>query len=98
VHTDASPKGTIIAQRPEPDEPLTDTITVLVSAGPQEVSYSCPDFQSRTLASAKELAAKLGLVVEVKGAGDLVKAQKPKPGTVVKAGETITLELKEVTE
>lgn len=98
VHSDAVEKGKIVAQRPEPDEQLRDVITALVSAGPHDATYYCPDLQNRTLESAKELAGRLGLTVETKGAGDLVRAQKPKPGTLMKTGDTIYLEMKEATE
>ena len=97
VHSDAIEKGRVVAQKPEPDERLKDTITALVSAGPHEVTYYCPDLQNRTLESAKELAGQLGLSVETQGTGGLVKAQKPKPGTLMKTGDSITLELKEAT-
>lgn len=98
VHSDSVEKGKIVAQRPEPDERLRDMITALVSAGPHEATYYCPDLQNRTLESAKELVGRLGLTVEIKGTGDLVKAQKPKPGTLVKTGDIIYLEMKEATE
>lgn len=98
IHSDTVEKGKVVAQRPEPDERLKDMITTLVSAGPHEVTYYCPDLQNRTLESAKELVGRLGLVVETKGTGDLIAAQRPKPGTLVKSGETIYLEMKEATE
>jgi beta-lactam-binding protein with PASTA domain len=44
VRSDAVQKGIIVAQRPEPDDKLTDMITVLVSAGPHDQAYYCPDF------------------------------------------------------
>lgn len=95
VHSDSVEKGKIVAQSPEPDERLKEPITVLVSLGPYEVTYYCPDFQSKSLDEAKETAEKLGLIVETKGTGDLVKAQRPKPGTIVSAGDRVYLEMKE---
>lgn len=96
VHADSVEKGRIVAQRPEPDEHLADTITVLVSAGPHEMSYTCPDFVNKTLDEAMELAKKLGLVIETKGPGTVVSGQKPKAGTAVRSGETIYFDMKEV--
>jgi serine/threonine-protein kinase len=95
VHSDAVEKGRIVAQRPESDEKITDFITVLVSAGPHELSYSCPDFANKPLEDAKELARKIGLSVETKGQGNIVSAQKPKAGSAVKGGETIYFDMKE---
>jgi len=96
VHADTVEKGRIVAQRPEPDEHLADMITVLVSAGPHEMSYTCPDFVNKSLDESKELAKKMGLVIETKGQGTVVSGQKPKAGTTVRSGETIYFDMKEV--
>jgi beta-lactam-binding protein with PASTA domain len=95
VHSDIEEKGKIVAQKPEPDERLSDRITVLVSLGPHEASYFCPDFLNKSIEDAQETAGKLGLKLETKGSGQIVSAQKPKPGTLVKNSETIYVELKE---
>ena len=94
VHSDSVEKGKIIAQKPEPHERLTDKITVLVSLGPHELSYSCPDFLNKSIEDAKETADKLGLTLETKGAGNIVSAQKPRPGTLIKNTDKIFLELR----
>jgi serine/threonine-protein kinase len=94
VHSDSVEKGKIVAQKPEPHERLTGKITVLVSLGPHELSYSCPDFLNKSLEEAKETADKLGLKLETKGSGNLVTAQKPGPGTIVKNTDKIFLELR----
>ncbi len=93
VHSDSVEKGRVVAQSPEPDERLTGPITVLVSLGPYEVTYYCPDFQNKSLSEVKETAGKLGLTVETKGPGDLVTGQKPKPGALVRTGDTIYLDM-----
>ncbi len=95
VHSDSVAKGEILAQRPEPDEPLADQITVLVSLGPNEVTYYCPDFLGRSYDEAKEVAGKMGLVLQANGESGIVVSQKPKPGTPVKSGDTIYLGLNE---
>jgi eukaryotic-like serine/threonine-protein kinase len=97
VHSDAEEKGKIIAQKPEPHERLSDKITVLVSLGPYELIYFCPDFLNKSIENAKETAEKIGLVVEIKGSGHIISAQKPKPGSLVKNADKILLELKEGT-
>ncbi len=95
VHSDSVEKGRVVAQSPEPDERLTGPITVLVSLGPNEVPYYCPDFQNKSLEEARDTAGKIGLSIETKGTGNIVISQKPKPGTLVTAGEIIYLELQE---
>ncbi len=97
VHTDTVEKGKIIAQKPEPHERLSDKITVLVSLGPHELIYFCPDFLNKSIENAQEIAEKMGLSVESKGPGNIVSAQKPKPGTLIKNTDKIYLELKEDT-
>ena len=97
VHSDAAAKGVIVAQRPEPDDKLTDVITVLVSAGPHDQAYYCPDFQGKQLEDVREVAQKMGLEIETQGTGSVVTIQRPKPGTVIKSSEKLYLEIKEVT-
>ncbi|MBI5632033.1 MAG: PASTA domain-containing protein [Nitrospirae bacterium] len=97
VHSDTVPKGIIVAQRPEPDGKLTEVITVLVSAGPHEQAFYCPDFQGKQIEDVRELAQKLGLEIELQGTGSMVKSQRPKPGTIIKSSEKLYLEMKEVT-
>lgn len=96
VHSDSVEKGKIISQKPEPDEKLTERIIVLVSLGPHQHLYYCPDFAGRPAENARETASRLGLSVETRGAGNYVASQRPKPGVVVKSGDTVILELKEV--
>jgi len=95
IHTDTEEKGKIIAQKPEPHERLSDKITVLVSLGPHELIYFCPDFINKSIENAQETAEKIGLSLESKGSGNIVSAQKPKPGSLVKNTDKIYLELKE---
>jgi len=95
VHSDTVEKGKIIAQKPEPHERLSDKITVLVSLGQHELIYFCPDFINKSIENAQETAEKMGLSLETKGSGNIVSAQKPKPGTLVKNADKIYLELKE---
>ena len=97
VHSDTVEKGKIIAQKPEPHERLSGKITVLVSLGPHELIYFCPDFLNKSIENAQEIAEKMGLSVESKGPGNIVSSQKPKPGTLVKNTDKLYLELKEDT-
>ena len=97
VHSDAVQKGIIVAQAPEPDDKLTDMITVLVSAGPHEHTYYCPDFQGKQIEDVREVAQKMGIEIETRGTGSVVVIQRPKPGTVIKSSEKLYLEMKEVT-
>ncbi len=96
VHSDTAPKGVIVAQRPEPDDKLADLITVLVSSGPHDHAYYCPDFQGRQIEEVMDLAEKMRLEVEMQGSGSIVKMQRPKPGTIIKSSDKLHLEMKEV--
>jgi beta-lactam-binding protein with PASTA domain len=93
VHSDKVEKDRIIAQKPEPTEKVSDYITVLVSLGPHEVIYYCPDFKGMPVEKAKELIEKLNLKIETEGSGNSVKTQKPNAGSYVKTGDTIYLQL-----
>jgi beta-lactam-binding protein with PASTA domain len=95
VHSDSVEKGRIVAQRPEPDERLTESITVLVSLGPHELTYYCPDFVNMTLDDAKQLTDKIGLTIEAKGTGLIIRSQRPKPGTPIKSGGVVYFETRE---
>ena len=93
VHSNKIEKDRIIAQVPEPTEKVSDYITVLVSSGPHEVIYYCPDFKDMPADEAKELIERLNLKMVTSGSGNLVRAQKPNPKTYVKTGDTIYLQL-----
>lgn len=93
VHSDSVGKNRIVAQKPEPDERLEGPIRVVVSAGPQNIEYYCPDFQGKSLEDAKQIAQKMGLTVDATGTGDIVAAQKPAAGTMVKNGDSLHLAL-----
>lgn len=93
VHSNKIEKDRIIAQDPEPTEKVSDYITVLVSSGPHEVIYYCPDFKDMPADEAKELIERLNLKMVTSGSGNLVRAQKPNPKTYVKTGDTIYLQL-----
>ncbi len=92
VHSDKIEKDKVVAQRPESSEKVSDYITVLVSLGPHEVIYYCPDFDGMPVEDAKELIERLNLKAETAASGDYVRAQKPKAGTYVKTGDTIYLQ------
>jgi beta-lactam-binding protein with PASTA domain len=95
VHSDTFEKGKIIAQKPSPDEQISDQIAVLVSLGPYEKIYYCPDFRDMSLAQGTELAKKLNLQVAVEGKGETIDAQKPDPGKQIKTGDVIHLKVSE---
>lgn len=93
VHSDLVEKDRIIAQKPRPEEQISDSISVLVSLGPYEKTYFCPDFRSMFAGHAKDLAEKLNMKVVTEGTGEIVQAQKPNPGRQVKGGDTIYLQV-----
>jgi len=93
VHSDTVEKDKIVAQKPGPDEEVSDHITVLVSLGPYDVIYHCPDFKGMSFEQAKDIIKKLNLKIETEGSGEEIETQKPEPGRRVKAGDTIYLKL-----
>ncbi len=93
VHSDVVEKDLIIAQRPEPNDPVSDTITVIVSMGPYEKIYFCPNFKGMTIEQAKFLITKLNLKLIINGEGEIVESQNPEPGRQIKSGDTIYLKL-----
>jgi beta-lactam-binding protein with PASTA domain len=93
VHSDTIEKDKIIAQKPGPDERVSDYITVLVSLGPYDIFYYCPDFKGMSFEQAKELIERLKLKVETEGSGEKIETQKPEPGKRIKNGDTIYLKL-----
>ena len=93
VHSDTVERDRIIAQRPEPDDQVSDYITVLVSLGPYDVIYYCPDFRGISFEQAKDLIEKLGLKLTTEGSGEKIESQRPEPYKRVKVGDTIHLKL-----
>jgi beta-lactam-binding protein with PASTA domain len=107
VHSDVIEKDMIIAQRPTSDENLgagapkspqdllgqRHGLTLIVSSGPYEAVYNCPDFSRKSKDEAISLAEKLNLSVDFAGSGDVVVSQKPKPYSIVKSGATVHLQL-----
>jgi beta-lactam-binding protein with PASTA domain len=106
IHSASVEKDKVMAQRPHPDEPLgggppqkpqdimaSRGLSLIVSSGPYDAVYICPDFTGRTKDDAAALAEKLRLVAEFTGNGEKVRSQKPKPNALVRSGETIRLQL-----
>jgi len=93
VHSASAEKDRVIAQKPAPGEKITEKITLVVSSGPYEAIYYCPDFQGMINQEAVQLAEKLEMKINVTGEGETVKSQKPKPGTQIKTGDTVYLML-----
>ncbi len=93
VHSDIVEKDRIIAQKPRPEEQISDFITVIVSLGPYDRIYHCPDFKGMLFQNANNIIKKLHLALAVEGAGEFVLAQKPAPGKEIRTGELIYLKL-----
>ncbi len=93
VHSDTVEKDKIVAQKPEPDEQASDAITVLVSLGPYDKFYYCPDFKGMSAEQANDLIKKLSMKVSIEGSGEKVETQRPDPGRQIKTGDTIYLKL-----
>jgi len=93
VHSDVVDKDRILSQKPGPEDQVSDSITVLVSLGPYEKRYYCPDFTGMSLEQAAALVKQLNLKLTAEGSGETVEAQKPEPGKQIKTGDTIYLKL-----
>jgi len=93
VHSDIVEKDKIISQKPEPNEQVSDVLTVLLSQGPYDKIYICPDFKDMPLEQANVLIKKLNLKSVTEGSGEMIEAQRPEPGKQIKAGDTIYLKL-----
>jgi beta-lactam-binding protein with PASTA domain len=72
---------------------MSETITVLVSIGPHEKRYSCPDFRDMSAENAAAIIKKLNLKLATEGSGERVEVQKPEPGKQIRTGDTIYLKL-----
>lgn len=93
VHSDSVVRDKVIAQ----GSLISDNV-LIVSAGPYDVTYYCPDFVGMTKDEAVRLAAELGLNAvfngEEEGLTDLnVKSQSPEAKTKIKQGATVRLSL-----
>lgn len=95
VHSNSVEKDVVIAQKPAGGENLADKITLIVSSGQYETVYYAPDFQGMKKEEAVQLAEKLGLKANAAGSGEIIKSQKPKPGTQVKAGDAVYMQTEE---
>ncbi|MBF0465527.1 MAG: PASTA domain-containing protein [Nitrospirae bacterium] len=95
VHSDTQEKGTVIAQRPVSEEKGAAEIDLLVSAGPFVETYLCPDFIGKTTSYADKVADTIGIKTTVSGSGSKIISQKPQPDTMVKRGDTVSLQAEE---
>jgi beta-lactam-binding protein with PASTA domain len=93
VHSDMVEKDRIIAQKPGPEEQVGDTLTLLVSLGPYDKIYFCPDFKGMSAEQAGGLIKTLNLKLITEGEGRTVESQRPEPGKQTKTGDTIYLKL-----
>jgi serine/threonine-protein kinase len=99
VHSDTVVEGEIIAQRPAPEEWTGESITLIVSAGPYDVTYYCPSFQGMLKEDVLTLAAELGINVElteppgVRPALQIAVEQTPLPGAEIAIGGTVYIKL-----
>lgn len=107
VHSDTIEKDVIIAQRPRPDEftqteALKDSqeakgfmqgLSIVVSSGPYDKIFLCPDFSGKSRGELMDLTEKLGLKVEISGAGEKVRRQKPAANSNVRSGDTLHIQM-----
>ncbi len=93
VHSDSVEKNRVITQRPLPGNVTDNKISLVVSSGPYDISYTCPSFTDMTLVEARKTAAVLGLKLMVYDSGRVVIFQKPEAGAIVRKGDTVEITL-----
>ena len=107
LHSHSIEKDKIIAQRPNPDEVAWGSpsqkpeesgarqygLSLIVSSGPYEMTYSCPEFSGKGREEALALAERLRLNVQLSGTGERVISQRPKPHALIKSGEPVHLQM-----
>jgi len=108
THSRTVEKDVIIAQRPGPDEaaggggPPQDPhdltarhrgLTLVVSSGPYDMIYFCPDFSGKSRDIVAAMAEKLRINLDISGSGENVKSQRPKPNSLIRSGETVHIQL-----
>ena len=107
THSSTVAKDVIIAQRPLPDEPLEGNasapsqeipgqhpgFSIVVSSGPYDIIYVCPDFLGKSRDEVVNIAEKLNLSIDFTGSGEKVRSQKPRPNSLIKSGETLHIYL-----
>jgi serine/threonine-protein kinase len=107
THSSAVARDVIIAQRPRPDELAGGDesrtpqeipgqrpgLTLVVSSGPYDAVYFCPDLAGKSRDEAASIAEKLRLTIDFTGSGERVKSQKPRPNSLIKSGETLHIYL-----
>lgn len=100
VHSWSLPKDSILAQYPPSGTrgKRGDTVSLLLSLGPEEAYYLMPDLVGKEQALAFRFLQGLGLDVKVKSAkvssglqAGLVVDQDPPSGSQVKAGSQVTI-------
>ncbi|MDP2166855.1 MAG: PASTA domain-containing protein [Thermodesulfovibrionales bacterium] len=93
VHSDTVEKDRVIAQRPLPEDKAEEPATLIVSSGPYDVIYYCPEFKGMQAEKAVDLARELGLNTVISGEGERVNSQMPEAGEIISAGGTVHLQL-----
>ncbi len=95
AHSSTVEKDRVIAQNPRPGESGGDVVNLLVSLGPPDIFYICPNFVGKGIEECKKLSDDMGLKPVITGTGIIVSAQQPVPGSIIKKGDTVELYLKE---
>ncbi len=93
--SDSAPRGTVMGQSPEggTTRAFGSTVTLTVSKGPER--FRVTDYRGMSEAEAVAAIEGAGLVADVQRVPNakraVVRGQDPKPGTVVRNGDTITI-------
>ncbi len=107
AHSRTVEKDVVIAQRPGPDEAVGGGppqrqqdilgqhrgLTLVVSSGPYDMIYFCPDFLGKSRDVVVSIAEKLRINLDITGQGENVKSQRPKPNSLIKSGDTVHIQM-----
>ncbi len=102
VHSGTVERDRIISQNPGSDDSIEALqqsyrskhyygLTLVVSSGPYDIIYRCPDFSGAYKNDALEVISRLFMKADLKGTGERVKSQRPKPNSLIRTGDNIQL-------
>jgi len=93
LHSDNVEKDRVITQRPLPGYFSGNKVNLVVSLGPYDVSYRCPQFVDMTVVEARKTANALGLKLIERKEGRVIVLQKPEAGAIINKGDSVEVTL-----
>lgn len=102
VHSGTVERDRVISQNPGSDDSMETLrhgyrskhyygLILVVSSGPYDIIYRCPDFSGTYKDDALATIGRLFMKADLKGSGERVKSQRPKPNSLIRTGDSIQL-------